>query len=110
MKEKSVFFLHVLFFKYLTQNSQHARAACLGVAVLTSFNCKQESNGKHQIPERGSALRASHKPDPRRRRRRRRRGCASICTVFSLIKQRHHFANKGPSSQSYGFSSSHVWI
>ena len=23
-------------------------------------------------------------------------------------KQRHHFANKGPSSQSYGFSSSHV--
>ena len=25
-----------------------------------------------------------------------------------LKKQRHHFANKGPSSQSYGFSSSHV--
>ena len=23
-------------------------------------------------------------------------------------KQRHYFANKGPSSQSYGFSSSHV--
>ena len=23
--------------------------------------------------------------------------------------QRHYFANKGPSSQSYGFSSSHVW-
>ena len=23
-------------------------------------------------------------------------------------KQRHHFANKGPSSQSYGFSNSHV--
>ena len=27
-----------------------------------------------------------------------------------IIKQRHYFANKGPSSQSYGFSSSHVWI
>ena len=27
-----------------------------------------------------------------------------------LIKQRHHLANKGPSSQSYGFSSSHVWM
>ena len=26
-----------------------------------------------------------------------------------IKKQRHHFANKGPSSQSYGFSSSHVW-
>ena len=24
--------------------------------------------------------------------------------------QRHHFANKGPYSQSYGFSSSHVWM
>ena len=26
-----------------------------------------------------------------------------------IKKQRHHLANKGPSSQSYGFSSSHVW-
>ena len=25
-------------------------------------------------------------------------------------KQRHYFANKGQSSQSYGFSSSHVWM
>ena len=28
----------------------------------------------------------------------------------NIKKQRHHFANKGPSSQGYGFSSSHVWI
>ena len=27
-----------------------------------------------------------------------------------LKKQRHHFASNGPSSQSYGFSSSHVWM
>ena len=27
-----------------------------------------------------------------------------------IKKQRHHFANKGPYSQSYGFSSSHVWM
>ena len=27
-----------------------------------------------------------------------------------LKKQRHYFANKGPSIQSYGFSSSHVWM
>ena len=26
-----------------------------------------------------------------------------------IKKQRHYFTNKGPSSQSYGFSSSHVW-
>ena len=25
-------------------------------------------------------------------------------------KQRHYFANKGPSSQGYGFSSSHIWM
>ena len=27
-----------------------------------------------------------------------------------LKKQRHYFVNKGPSSQGYGFSSSHVWV
>ena len=26
-----------------------------------------------------------------------------------IKKQRHYFSNKGPSNQSYGFSSSHVW-
>ena len=27
-----------------------------------------------------------------------------------IKKQRHHFVNKGPSSQGYGFSSGHLWI
>ena len=27
-----------------------------------------------------------------------------------IKKQRHYFASKSPSSQSYGFSSSHVWL
>ena len=27
-----------------------------------------------------------------------------------IKKQRHYFANKGPSNQVYGFSSSHVWM
>ena len=27
-----------------------------------------------------------------------------------IEKQRHYFANKGPSSQGYGFSSSYVWM
>ena len=27
-----------------------------------------------------------------------------------IKKQRHYFVDKGPHSQSYGFSSSHVWI
>ena len=28
----------------------------------------------------------------------------------SILKSRDYFANKGPSSQGYGFSSSHVWM
>ena len=27
-----------------------------------------------------------------------------------IEKQRHYFANKGPSSQGYGLSSGHVWM
>ena len=27
-----------------------------------------------------------------------------------IKKQKYYFANKGPSSQGYGFSSGHVWI
>ena len=27
-----------------------------------------------------------------------------------IKKQRHYFANKGPSSQVYGFSRGHVWM
>ena len=29
---------------------------------------------------------------------------------WHIQKQRHYFANKGPSSQGYGFSSSHIWM
>ena len=32
-----------------------------------------------------------------------------MTSLDSILKNRHYFANKGPSSQSYGFSSSHVW-
>ena len=34
-----------------------------------------------------------------------------MTNLDSILKsQRHYFTNKGRSSQSYGFSSSHVWI
>ena len=33
-----------------------------------------------------------------------------VMTNLDIKNQRHYFANKGPSSQSYGFSSSHVWM
>ena len=31
-------------------------------------------------------------------------------TNLDILKSRHYFANKGPSHQGYGFSSSHVWV
>ena len=34
----------------------------------------------------------------------------TVMTNLDSKKQRHYFANKGPSSQGYGFSSGHVWI
>ena len=38
-------------------------------------------------------------------------GRKSMTNLDSIVKnQRHYFANKGLSSQSYGFSSSHVWM
>ena len=30
--------------------------------------------------------------------------------IRDIKKQRHYFANKGPYSQSYDFSSSHIWM
>ena len=33
-----------------------------------------------------------------------------MTNLDSILKSRHCFAHKGPSSQSYGFSSSHAWM
>ena len=33
-----------------------------------------------------------------------------MTNLDSILKSRHYFANKGPSSQSYGLSNSHVWM
>ena len=35
-------------------------------------------------------------------------GRKSMTNLDSVLKSRHHFADKGLSSQNYGFSSSHV--
>ena len=40
-------------------------------------------------------------------RRRLLLGRKAMTNLDSIFKSRHYFANKGPSSQSYGFSSSH---
>ena len=37
-------------------------------------------------------------------------GRKTMTNLDSVLKSRHHFANKGPYSQSYGFSSGRVWM
>ena len=37
-------------------------------------------------------------------------GRTVMMNLDSIFKSREHFANKGPSSQGYGFSSGHVWM
>ena len=37
-------------------------------------------------------------------------GRKAMTNLDSMWKKRHHFADKGPYGQSYGFSSSHVWM
>ena len=37
-------------------------------------------------------------------------GRKGMTNLDNIQKQRHYIANKGPSSQGYGFSSSHVWM
>ena len=33
-----------------------------------------------------------------------------MTNLYSILKSRHYFANRGPSGQGYGFSSGHVWM
>ena len=38
-----------------------------------------------------------------------RKVMTNLDSIFKS-RERHHFANKGPSSQGYGFSCGHVWM
>ena len=37
-------------------------------------------------------------------------GRKAMTNLDSVLKNRHYFADKGPYSKSYGFSSSYVWM
>ena len=37
-------------------------------------------------------------------------GKKAMTKLGSVLKSRHHYADKGPYSQGYGLSSSHVWM
>ena len=60
----------------------------LGSKITADCDCSHEI--KRLLGRKGIKGYAQHRPDDK--------------------KQRHYFANKGLYSQSYGFSSSHVWM
>ena len=37
-------------------------------------------------------------------------GRKAMTNIDTILKSRHYFANKGPSSEHYDFSSGHVWM
>ena len=37
-------------------------------------------------------------------------GRKAMASLDSILRSSYYFADKGPSSHSYGFTSSHVWI
>ena len=37
-------------------------------------------------------------------------GRKAMSNLDSILKSKHYSSDRGPSSQSYGFSSSHVWM
>ena len=61
--------------------------------IFLGFKITADSNCRHEIKKMLAPWKKSY-DQPRQH----------------IKKQRHHFANKSPSSQSYGFSSSHVWM
>ena len=60
--------------------------------ILGGFNITADGHCSHEI------------------KRRLLHGRKVMANLDSILKSRYYFANKGPSSQSYGFSSSHVWM
>ena len=60
--------------------------------ILLGFKITADGNCSHEIKTLASWKKSYDKPGQH------------------IKKQRHYFANKGLSSQSYGFSSSHIWM
>ena len=68
--------------------------------VLQSMGCK-ESDTSEQLNNNSIYIKCVYKYM-----------CVHVCIYINLFYgvKRHYFANKGPSSQSYGFSSRHIWM
>ena len=91
----------------------HEIQRCLPLGRKSMTNLNSIGNGNPlqcsclEIPmERGAWWEAIYGVSHSRARLKR----LSSSSRQHIKKQRHYFANKGPSGQSYGLSSGHVWI
>ena len=76
-------------------------------AVLTALN---GLSWLSRVYAKDSALIWACCQQIRKREREPMETCDGIDSTYFNVLQRHCFANKGPSSQSYVFSSHHVWM
>ena len=61
-------------------------------------------NGKKYVIKIKGIIKKEHKNNMKRKKKK------TVTNLDSILKSRHYFADKGPYSQSYGFSSSLVWM
>ena len=68
------------------------------------------NNGNREILNLGGSKITANGDCSHENKRRSLLGRKVMTNLDSILKSRHYFANKGPSSQGYDFSSSGVWM
>ena len=71
---------------------------------MNLFKNQMFLNGKKYVIKIKGIIKEEHKNNMKRKKKK------TVTNLDSILKSRHYFADKGPYSQSYGFSSSLVWM
>ena len=71
---------------------------------MNLFKNQMFLNGKKYVIKIKGIIKKEHKNNMKRKKKK------TVTNLDSILKSRHYFADKGPYSQSYGFSSSLVWM
>ena len=91
-------------------NTQHSKIKIMASGAITSWQIDGETIETETLfswaPKSLQMVTASHEI----KRRLLLRSVVYDQPRQHIKKQRHYFANKGPSSQSHGFSSGRVWM
>ena len=71
---------------------------------MNLFKNQMFLNGKKYVIKIKGIIKEEHKNNMKRKKKK------TVTNLDSILKSRHYFADKGPYSQSYGFSISLVWM